>query len=81
MNGYEQIIKLMREQGAANNLPVPRLAEMKNTAECDAGDLMLDKEDLLIADHLKGKLKEGDTVLIQRVTDDTYAIIERLVEP
>ena len=26
------------------------------------------------------KLKKGDTVLVQRVNDETYAIIERLVE-
>ena len=79
MNGYEQIINLMRQQGGVNNLPVPRLAEMTAPAECDIGDLILDSDDLLVADHLKGELKKGDTVLVQRVNDETYAIIERLV--
>lgn len=80
MNGYEQIIKLMRQQGEVNSLPVPRIAEMTAPGECDIGDLVLDNDDLLVADHLKGKLKKGDTVLVQRVNDETYAIIERLVE-
>ena len=79
MNGYEQIINLMRQQGKVNNLPVPRLAEMTALGECDIGDLILDSDDLLVADHLKGELKKGDTVLVQRVNDETYAIIERLV--
>lgn len=60
-------------------MPVPRLAEMTSTEECDVGDLVLDKEDLLIADHLKGKLKKGDAVLVQRLNDETYAIIGRMV--
>lgn len=80
MNGYEQLIKLMRQQGGVNNLQVPKLAEMTAATECDIGDLILDSDDLLVADHLKGKLKKGDTVLVQRVNDETYAIIERLVE-
>lgn len=80
MNGYEQIITLMRQQGCIGNLPVPRLAEMTAETKCDIGDLVLDNDDLLVADHLKGKLKKGDTVLVQRVNDETYAIIERLVE-
>lgn len=80
MNPYEQMISIMREQGAVGNLPVPRLAEMTGETECDIGDLTLDSDDLLVADHLKGKLKTGDTVLVQRLDDETYAIIERLVE-
>ncbi len=80
MNPYEQMIGIMREQGAVRNLPVPGLAEMTGEKECDIGDLILDDDDLLVADHLKGKLKMGDTVLVQRLDDETYAIIERLVE-
>lgn len=80
MNAYEQIIDLMRKQGGVNNLPVPRRAEMTASTKCDIGDLVLDSDDLLVADHLKGELKKGDTVLVQRIDDETYAIIERLVE-
>lgn len=80
MNGYERIITLMRQQGGVNNLPVPGLAEMRSPDECDIGDMVLDSDDLLVADHLKGKLEKGDTVLVQRVNDEYYVIIERLVE-
>lgn len=80
MNGYETIVKLMRQQGGVNNLPVPRQATMISPTECDIGDLVLDSDDLLVADHLKGKLRKEDTVLVQKIDDETYAIIERLVE-
>lgn len=80
MNAYEQFIKLMREEGAANNPYTPFRAEMTDTEKCDIGDLVLDKDDLLVAEHLKGKLKKGDTVLVQRISDETYVIIEKVVE-
>ena len=57
MNGYEQIIKLMRQQGEVNNLPVPRLAEMTAPGECDIGDLVLDNDDLS-SRSLKGEVKK-----------------------
>lgn len=79
MNGYEKFVKLMRQQGGTNHMPVPRLAEMTSAEECDVGDLVLDKDDFLVADHLKGKLKKGDAVLVQRLNDETYAIIGRMV--
>ena len=81
MNGYEKIIDLMRKEGATKNPETPKLAEMISEDECSLGDLTLDSDDLLVADHLKGKLEEGDTVLIQRIDDETYVIIERVVEP
>mgnify|MGYP001063316984 CR=1 FL=1 len=80
MNGYERIIALMREQGAAKNPQAPRLAEMTAEDKCDIGGMELDAEDLLIADHLKGKLEKEDLVLIQKINMETYAIIERLVK-
>jgi hypothetical protein len=88
MNGYERIINLMRQQGATNN-PIPlQLGEMASATNCYVGDLKLDKDDFLVADHLTektaskvtSKLKKGDTVLVQRMSDEQYVIIERLVE-
>lgn len=70
----------MREEGAANNPYTPFCAEMTDAEKCDIGDLVLDKDDLFVAEHLKGKLKKGDTVLVQRVSDERYVIIERVVE-
>lgn len=80
MNGYERIIKLMREQGKVNAVQAPKLAEMTGEAECDIGGVKLDREDLIVAEHLKGKLKKDDVVLVQRINEETYAIIERMVE-
>lgn len=121
MNGYERIIKMMREQGAVNNPASLKLGEMTSAKSCKVGDLKLDADDLLIAEHLtdyeikidienegeleastttvlqhanaiksitskntkikvRGALKKGDLVLVQRMSDEQYAIIEKLVE-
>lgn len=104
MNGYERIINLMREQGAVKNPTSLQLAEMTSATTCKIGDLKLEADDLLIAEHLTdyeieidiesegelkvkntkikvhGALKKGDSVLIQRMSDEQYVIIEKLVE-
>lgn len=80
MNGYEKMINLMRQQGRLCNAETPRLAEMTGPETCDIGGMELDREDFLVAGHLKGQLKKGDTVLVQRMNEEKYAIIERLVE-
>ncbi len=80
MNGYEKMITLMRQQGEVRNMPVPRLAEMTGPETCDIGGMELDREDFLVAEHLKGQLKKGDTVLVQCVNEEKYAIIERMVD-
>lgn len=116
MNGYERIIKMMREQGAVNNPTSLQLGEMTSAKTCKVGDLKLDADDLLIAQHLtdyeikidiesegeleaptttvslksitskntkikvRGALKKGDLVLVQRMSDEQYVIIEKLVE-
>lgn len=41
MNGYEQIIQIMREQSRKMNPKVPQLAVMKTQTDCDIGDLIL----------------------------------------
>ena len=80
MNGYEQILTLMRQQGGKSNPSVPVLAEMTSATTCAVGDLILDADDLLVAEHLKGDLQKDNVVLVQRLSDEKYAIIERLVE-
>lgn len=105
MNGYEQIINLMRQQGAVKNPASLQLAEMTSATTCKIGDLKLEADDLLIAEHLTdyeieiesdleaptttasqhtikvhAALKKGDLVLIQRMSDEQYIIIEKLVE-
>lgn len=121
MNGYERIIKMMREQGAVNNPTSLQLGEMTSATTCKIGDLKLEADDLLIAEHLTdyeieidiesegdleaptttvsqhahavksmtskntkikvhGALKKGDLVLAQRMSDEQYIIIEKMVE-
>ena len=70
----------MREQGAVNNPKMPQLATMTSEKSCDIGDLELEHDDLLMAAHLVGKLTSGDIVLVQRLNEKKYAVIERLVE-
>lgn len=120
MNAYEQIITTMREQGAKyNNTPL-QIGEMISDTICLVGDIELENDDYLIADHLTdrelvidlrepgkitatisttdhthkltdletekshikiySKLKKGDIVLAQRMSDELYVIIERLVK-
>lgn len=91
MNAYEQIIKTMRQQGSINNPATMQIAEMESAETCTVGELTLEKDDVLVAEHLKTgymkdndtkikPLKKGDVVLVQRISEEMYIIIERLVE-
>ena len=104
MNGCEQIIKIMREQGAKNNPASLQLGEMLGPTSCKVEGLNLEDEDLIISEHLtdyeieidikesvkietqtitvkvKGALKKGDLVLVQRLSDERYVIVGKLVE-
>lgn len=80
MNGYEQILKTIREQSKTTNPSVPKLATMKTATKCDIGDLVLDPDDYLVNASLKDNLKAGDVVLVQRLSDEQYAVIVKLVE-
>jgi hypothetical protein len=89
----------MREQGAAYNNKPLQFGEMQSETVCMVGDLKLEGDDFMVAEHLTdyeteidientGKrkvkvynaLKKGDIVLVQRMSDEQYVIIERLVE-
>lgn len=80
MDGYEKILKLMREQGQKLNPEGIRFAQMVSGKECRLGSLPLDEDDLLVASHLKGKLNKGDDVLVLKISPDKYAILEKVVE-
>ena len=80
MNAYEKMLMIMREQGKKGNPDTPKMAEMASDSTVKTGALLLDEEDLLVASHLKGKLEKGDDVLIQKVSEDTYAILAKVVE-
>ena len=89
MNGYERIIKTMRKNAKEVQPQELQLAIMTSGTTCQKGDLVLDRDDLLIAEHLLTgyiaadesivpPLRKGDTVLIKRLSDEKYAIVERV---
>lgn len=90
MTGYEKIIRLMREN-AIKSLPHDiEIATMTSETSCAKGDLVLERDDLLIAEHLLtgylkpdesvvSPLKKGDKVIIKRLSDEKYVIIERVI--
>lgn len=80
MNSYERMLMIMREQGKKGNPDTPKMAEMASDSTVKTGTLILDEEDLLVDSHLKGKLEKGDAVLIQKVSEDTYVILAKVVE-
>lgn len=81
MNGYEKLIKTMRAEADRDRNAFPlKLATMTAKDKCSFGGLELDSDDLLVADHLDGKLEKGDDVLIARVSKEKFVIIERVVE-
>lgn len=77
MNGYEKILKVIREQ---NRLaPTACIGTMTSESVCQLGTLVLDEDDLLIASHLKGKLEKGDEVYLQKLSEETYVILAKVV--
>lgn len=80
MNAYEKMLMIMREQGKRENPDTLKMAEMASDSTVKTGSLFLDEEDLLVNSNLKGKLEKGDTVLIQKVSEDTYVILAKVVE-
>lgn len=86
MNGYEKLIKTMREEAGRNQTKYPvKIAVMTSPTTCKYGNMELDSDDLLFAEHLthsekKTILNNGDKVLIAKVSEDKFALIERLVE-
>lgn len=121
MNAYERIIKIIRQQGSINNPATMQIAEMESETVCMVGDLKLERDDYIIAQHLTefeieidiedagvldtetnttldhaqklallrtknskikihSALKKGDIVLVQRLNDELYVIVERLIE-
>lgn len=76
MNAAENIIRLMREQGQREGKGL-QLAEMITGTECLVGNLRLGAGDYLRASHLH--LQKGDMVVVYRMDDQTYIILEKVV--
>lgn len=77
MNGYEKIIKTMREQ--SKSAPSMKVGTMLSETTCVMGQITLDEDDLMVSSHLKDKLKKNDDVLLVRISEDTYVIVAKVV--
>lgn len=77
MNGYEKMLKVMREQN--QSVHTSCIGIMTSDSECQLGNLLLDADDLLISSVLKGKLEKGDEILLQKISDETYVILAKVV--
>ncbi len=90
MNPYEEILKVMRNEGKKDNTAPIQIGIMADANSCKIGKLVLLGSDLLMAEHLKTgyqkdndtfiePLKSGDRVAVYRFSDELYIILERLV--
>lgn len=53
MNAYEEMLKMMRDEGKKDNTMPIQIGIMDGPASCSIGKLKLSGEDLRIAEHLK----------------------------
>lgn len=90
VNAYEKIVFQMRSEGARKNEKGVFLGKMSGATSVNVSGLVLERDDLLFAQHLltgyvsaNGEkiegLKKGDTVLLKRLSDEKYAVIERVI--
>lgn len=77
MTWDEKMVNLMREQGKKNTGKGLQLATMESDTKCRVGNLLIDREDYLKAEHLS--LSKGDTVVVYKLDDTAYIILEKVI--
>lgn len=88
MNGYERLVKILKSQSDSSTCMF--LAAMESPNSLYINKLKLESDDLLIAEHLTtgwykdantfiGPLKQGDMVVVMKLSETKYAILERVV--
>jgi hypothetical protein len=80
-NGYTELLTLMRKQGAKDNPTTLVLGVMRGLSSLKVGNLMLDKEDIYVAEDLsKSGLVQGDMVAVMKLNNcDKYVILAKVV--
>ncbi len=77
VNGYEKLIHIIRQEAKRNQeIYKIKRGTMTSTKSCAVGELELDEDDLIKADI---ELKKGDEVLIVKLSEDTWAILCKVV--
>ena len=80
---YAQMLGMMREQGRKDNPTTIQLGTMQSSNSVKIADLLLSREDLYIADYLllenDNSLTKGDIVALQKLDNNMYLILARVV--
>lgn len=77
VNGYEKLIHIIRQEAKRDQeIYKIKRGTMTSTKSCVVGELELDEDDLIKADI---ELKKGDEVLIVKLSEDTWAILCKVV--
>lgn len=70
---FAKFLDIMRRQGSKDNPTTIEIGVMKDATTCMLGDLELDTEDLLYAEHLvTGYHKAVDSITPSLKNDDTF---------
>ena len=82
---YTEMLSMMRQQGSKDNPTTLQLGIMQSANSVKIGDLLLNAEDLYLADYLfledVERLKSGDLVAVQKLQDtNMYVIVARMVK-
>ena len=81
------MLRVMRRQGEKNNPKGLQVGVMGEDGSCRVGNLTLEADDLLFNQVLVNtaegcealRAAPGDTVLVQRLSEEQYAVICKLV--
>lgn len=89
--GYEKLLGIIKKVNSKKqNIYI---GTMQSGDTCKINSLLLEREDLYISEHLVtgyviekndeyqqvGELKKGDIVLVIRISDDKFCVLERIV--
>lgn len=91
MNGYEKLIKTIREESTKEIVKYPiKIGVMQSPTKCKVGALELDAGDLVfpielvsfdsVLNKYESQLSRGHRVLITQISDSKFAILQRIVE-
>lgn len=78
MNSYEKFIDIIRKQGRHDNPAELQIAFAAEGGKIRLGGLILDTEDYYKLEQVSD-LKEGDKVLIYKISDSRYILIGKVV--
>ena len=78
---YAEMLRMMRVQGKKDNPTTLQLGIMQGSDRVKINDLILNAEDIYIAEHLvSGGLNAGDLVAVQKLNDkNMYVILAKVV--